>query len=141
MNTEQLETVWAPRVLSILRIVAGLIFLAHGTAKLLGFPDTGRPPPEFLSLAWIAGALELIGGPLIVLGLFTRPVAFILSGQMAFAYWLAHAPQSVYPLLNSGDAAILYCFIFLYLAFAGGGPWSLDAWLATRNAPSRRAAA
>jgi putative oxidoreductase len=138
MNTDQLETVWAPRILSILRIVAGLIFLAHGTAKLLGFPDTGRPAPEFLSLPWIAGALELIGGPLIILGLFTRPVAFILSGQMAFAYWLAHAPQNPYPLLNGGDAAILYCFIFLYLAFAGGGPWSLDAWLAKRNAPSRK---
>ncbi len=102
---------------------------------------TRDAPRQNFSLAWIAGALELIGGPLIVLGLFTRPVAFILSGQMAFAYWLAHAPQSVYPLLNSGDAAILYCFIFLYLAFAGGGPWSLDAWLAKRNAPSRRAAA
>lgn len=141
MNTHTLETVWAPRVLSILRIVTGLIFMAHGTAKLLGFPDTGRPSPEFLSLPWIAGALELIGGPLIVLGLFTRPVAFILSGQMAFAYWLAHAPQSPYPLLNGGDAAILYCFIFLYLAFAGGGPWSLDAWLAKRDAPGRKAAA
>ena len=112
-----------------------------GRRSCFGFPDRDAASPEVLSLAWIAGALELIGGPLIVLGLFTRLVAFILSGQMAFAYWLAHAPQSVYPLLNSGDAAILYCFIFLYLAFAGGGPWSLDAWLAKRNAPSRRAAA
>lgn len=127
MNTHTLETVWAPRVLSILRIVAAILFFEHGTAKLLGFPVTDRSP-EFLSLGWIAGALEVIGGPLLILGLFTRPVAFILSGQMAFAYWLAHAPQSIYPLLNNGDAAILYCFIFLYLVFAGPGPWSVDAW-------------
>jgi putative oxidoreductase len=128
MNTDRLETVWAPRVLSILRIVSALLFFEHGTAKLLGFPASPHSP-EFLSLSWIAGALELIGGPLLIVGLFTRPVAFILSGQMAFAYWLAHAPQSVFPLLNNGDAAILYCFIFLYLAFAGGGPWSVDAML------------
>jgi putative oxidoreductase len=128
MNAGHLETVWAPRVLSILRIVAALLFFEHGTAKLLGFPASPHSP-EFLSLSWIAGALELIGGPLLIVGLFTRPVAFILSGQMAFAYWLAHAPQSVFPLLNNGEAAILYCFIFLYLAFAGGGPWSVDAML------------
>ncbi len=127
MNTHTLETVWAPRVLSILRIVAAILFFEHGTAKLLGFPVTDRSP-EFLSLGWIAGALEVIGGPLLILGLFTRPVAFILAGQMAFAYWLAHAPQSIYPLLNNGDAAILFCFIFLYLVFAGPGPWSVDAW-------------
>ena len=127
MNTSTLETVWAPRVLSILRIVAAILFFEHGTAKLLGFPVTDRSP-EFLSLGWIAGALEVIGGPLLILGLFTRPVAFILSGQMAVAYWLAHAPQSIYPLLNNGDAAILFCFIFLYLVFAGPGPWSVDAW-------------
>ena len=127
MNTHTLETVWAPRVLSILRIVAAILFFEHGTAKLLGFPVTDRSP-EFLSLGWIAGALEVIGGPLLILGLFTRPVAFILSGQMAVAYWLAHAPQSIYPLLNNGDAAILFCLIFLYLVFAGPGPWSVDAW-------------
>ena len=127
MNTHTLETVWAPRVLSILRIVAAILFFEHGTAKLLGFPVTDRSP-EFLSLGWIAGALEVIGGPLLILGLFTRPVALILSGQMAVAYWLAHAPQSVYPLLNGGDAAILFCFILLYLVFAGPGPWSVDAW-------------
>ena len=126
MNTHVLETVWAPRVLSILRIVAALLFFEHGTAKLLGFPPSPHSP-EFLSLSWIAGALELVGGALLIIGLFTRPVAFILSGQMAFAYWMAHAPQSVFPLVNNGDAAILYCFVFLYLAFAGGGPWSVDA--------------
>jgi putative oxidoreductase len=131
MDTASLETVWAPRVLSILRIVAGLLFFEHGTSKLLGFPPSEHSP-EFLSLSWIAGALELVGGALLIVGLFTRPVAFIVSGEMAFAYWMAHAPQSPFPLLNRGDAAILYCFVFLYLAFAGGGPWSLDA-LRRRN--------
>lgn len=138
MHTDRLATVWAPRVLSILRFVAALIFFEHGTAKLFGFPPSEHSP-TFLSLPWIAGVLEVGGGALLMLGLFTRPVAFVLSGLMAFAYWLAHAPRSIYPLLNDGDAAILYCFIFLYLAFAGGGPWSLDAWLANnRNAATRK---
>jgi putative oxidoreductase len=127
MNIENLESVWAPRVLSILRIVAALLFFEHGTSKLLGFPPSDHSGPEFLSLSWIAGVLELVGGALLIVGLFTRPVACILSGEMAFAYWMAHAPKSAFPLLNGGDAAILYCFVFLYLAFAGGGPWSLDA--------------
>lgn len=126
MNTTELETIWAPRVLSILRIVTALLFLAHGTQKLLGFPASDGAP-GFLSLPWIAGFLEIFGGAALVLGLFTRPVAFVLSGLMAFAYWLAHAPQSPFPVLNGGDAAILFCFVFLYLVFAGPGPWSLDA--------------
>ena len=126
MNTTELETVWAPRVLSILRIVAALIFMEHGTQKLLGFPPGDRPQPELFSLIGLAGALELFGGILLVLGLFTRPVAFILSGEMAVAYWMAHAPQSFFPIVNGGDSAILYCFVFLYLAVAGGGAWSLD---------------
>jgi putative oxidoreductase len=126
MNADNLQTVWAPRVLSILRIVAALIFMEHGTQKLLGFPPSDRPAPELFSLIGLAGVLELVGGIFLVLGLFTRPVAFILSGQMAVAYWIAHAPQSFFPILNGGDAAILYCFVFLYLAAAGGGAWSLD---------------
>jgi len=126
MTTETLETVWAPRVLSILRIVAALLFFEHGSSKLLGFPPSNFTP-EVMSLPWIAGVLEIVGGALLVVGLFTRPVAFVLSGLMAFAYWIAHAPKSVYPLLNGGDGAILFCFIFLYLVFAGPGPWSLDA--------------
>lgn len=125
MNTDTPEA-WAPRVLSILRIVAALLFFEHGTTKLLGFPPSDHSP-EVLSLSWIAGALELVGGALLIVGLFTRPVAFILSGEMAFAYWMAHAPRSAFPLVNDGDSAVLYCFVFLYLAFAGGGPWSLDA--------------
>ena len=126
MNTADLRSVWTPRVLSILRIVAALIFFEHGSQKLLGFPPTDEQP-AFLSLSWIAGVLELVGGALLALGLFTRPVAFVLAGEMAVAYWLAHAPRSFFPVENGGDAAILYCFVFLYVAFAGGGPWSVDA--------------
>ncbi|ODR98473.1 DoxX family protein [Methyloceanibacter methanicus] len=126
---DRLQTEWAPRILSIVRIVAALIFMAHGTAKLLGFPATEMPTPEFMSLSWIGGMLELVGGALLAIGLFTRPVAFILSGEMAVAYWMFHAPNSVFPLVNHGDAAILYCFLFLYIAFAGGGPWSVDEML------------
>lgn len=126
MNATHLETVWAPRVLSIVRIVAALLFFEHGSQKLLGFPPAEHMP-EVLSLSWIAGALELVGGALLALGLFTRPVAFVLSGEMAVAYFIAHAPSSFFPILNRGDAAILYCFIFFYLVIAGPGPWSLDA--------------
>ncbi len=120
---------WAPRLLSLLRIVAGLIFLEHGTQKLFGFPipPTGGASPAMFSLLWFAAVLEVVGGVLLVLGLFTRPVAFILSGEMAFAYWMAHAPRAFWPVANGGDAAILYCFVFLYLAAAGAGPWSVDA--------------
>lgn len=125
-------------LLSVLRIVAALLFMAHGTAKLLGFPPTEMfaQPPETFSLVWFAGVLELVGGALLALGLFTRPVAFVLSGQMAFAYFLGHAPQAFYPVQNGGDAAILYCFVFLYLAAAGGGPWSLDSVMFRRTQTS-----
>jgi len=126
MERSKALSAWAPRFLSILRIVAGVLFLEHGAQKLLGFPPTEHAP-EFLSLIWFAGAIELVGGALVAAGAFTRPVAFILSGEMAFAYWMAHAPKSVFPALNGGDAAILYCFVFLYLVFAGAGPWSVDA--------------
>jgi putative oxidoreductase len=128
MIGQTLETLWAPRVLSIVRVVSALIFIEHGTQKLLNFPPNppGRPAVELFSLSGFAGALEIVGGVLLVFGLFTRPVAFILSGEMAFAYWMAHAPRNIFPILNGGDAPILYCFLFLYLAFAGGGAWSLD---------------
>ena len=119
--------VMAPRMRAVLRIVAALIFLEHGTQKLFGFP---APPaaglPAMFSLLWFAAVLEVVGGLLLALGLFTRPVAFILAGEMAFAYWMAHAPRSFFPALNGGDAAILYCFVFLYIVAAGPGAWAID---------------
>lgn len=117
---------YAPQMRSVLRIVAALIFLAHGTQKILGFPASEMNPPAF-SIFWTAGVIEIIAGALLLVGLFTRPAAFIASGTMAVAYWMVHAPQSPFPGLNGGDAAILYCFVFLYLVLAGPGPWSLDA--------------
>lgn len=122
-----IEGRYAPQALSLLRIVAALIFLMHGSAKLIGFPASGTPQPDVGTLLWIGGVLELVGGLLLLVGLFSRPVAFILSGEMAVAYWMFHAPQSTFPLQNGGDAAILYCFVFLLIAAAGPGPWSLDA--------------
>ncbi len=126
MTRTELETVWAPRLLGILRIVAAILFIEHGTQKLFGVPTPTHGMPEAFTLFWFAGILEAFGGFLILIGLFTRPVAFILSGQMAVAYWMAHAPQSPFPALNGGDAAILYCFIFLYLVAAGPGAFSID---------------
>ena len=118
---------YSPQMLGILRIVTALIFIAHGTQKLFGFP---APPasglPAMFTLFWFGAVLETFGGLAILLGAFTRPVAFILAGEMAYAYWMFHAPRSIYPLLNGGDAAILYCFIFLYLVFAGAGAFSID---------------
>ncbi len=128
MQLDNLTTAWAPRILSVLRIMSAMLFMEHGTLKILGFPASDRPAPELLSLSGMAGVLELFGGVLLVVGLFTRPVAFLLSGQMAFAYFIAHAPRSFYPVLNGGDAAILYCFVFLYFVFSGGGTWSIDAY-------------
>jgi putative oxidoreductase len=123
------------RMLSVLRIVIGLLFMSFGTMKLFGYPPspTPMPPIELTSQLGIAGMLEVFGGLAIVLGLLTRPVAFILSGEMAVAYFQAHAPQSIFPTVNNGVPAVLYCFLFLYLAFAGGGAWSLDAVIARRN--------
>lgn len=126
---------WSPRLLSVLRIMAALLYLAHGTQKLFGFPamPAGRPMPELLTLQGISGILELVLGVMLALGLFTRPAAFVASGHMAFAYFIGHAPRNFFPALNGGDAAILYCFIFLYLVAAGPGPWSLDAARAGRG--------
>lgn len=125
----------APYALAVLRIVSGLLFLEHGTQKFFGFP-----PGEYAGSGWafdnpgaFAGAIEIVTGILITLGLFTRPAAFLASGTMAVAYWMAHAPQNAFPVNNAGDAAILYCFVFLYFVFAGPGVWSID------EARSRRA--
>ena len=123
------QSTWTPRALGVLRIVAGYLFVAHGTAKLFGFPHVAMfDGLQVLSLAGVAGILEVFGGALLMLGLFTRPAAFVLSGLMAFAYFIAHASQgnSLLPLLNGGELAVLYSFLFLFIAAAGGGAWSLD---------------
>ncbi len=123
-----MSAAWAPRLLSVLRIVSALLFMQHGSQKLLGIPAGARGGTvPLMSLMGLAGVLELFGGLLLLLGLFTRPVAFILAGEMAVAYFMVHAAQSFWPLLNQGELAALYCFVFLYLCAAGGGPWSIDA--------------
>ena len=134
------STIWAPRVLSILRIVVGLVLLQYGLAKLFGWPAVKMfANLSWLSLYGVAGMFELVGGALLILGLFTRPAAFILSGEMAAAYFIEHFPHSFFPIQNKGDLAVTLCFTFLYLSFAGGGPWSLDAFLrvGTPLQPSR----
>ena len=118
---------WAPRILSVLRIMTALLFLQHGMVKLFGFPAAGPANFQIMSLIGLAAIIEVAGSVLLALGLFTRPVAFIMSGEMAVAYFMAHAPSSFFPIVNRGEAAILFCFVFLYIAFAGGGTWSADA--------------
>ena len=120
---------WAPRALSVLRIITGLMIIEHGMAKLLGWPVVAAfANLKLFSLLGLAGTLELVGGALLIIGLFTQPVAFILSGEMAVAYFMVHAPRNfLFPLLNGGSLAIVYCFACLYLSTAGGGPWSVDA--------------
>lgn len=122
-----IEGRYAPQALSLLRIVSALLFLQHGTSKVLGFPQFPMGAPPVGSLFWIAGVIEIVGGLLLLAGLLSRPVAFLLSGEMAVAYWITHAPRSTFPLINQGEGAILFCFIFLLIAAAGPGPWSLDA--------------
>ena len=122
---------WQGPLLSILRIVTALLFIEHGTMKLFAFPapvpvDHGGMP-AVMTLGWFAGILEAGGGLAVLLGIFTRPVAFLLSGEMAVAYWMAHFPMSPFPALNMGDAAILFCFVFLFIAAVGPGPWAIDA--------------
>ena len=119
---------WAPRALSVLRIITGLMIIEHGMAKLLGWPVVAAfANLKLFSLLGLAGILETFGGLAILLGFFTSPVAFILAGEMAFAFFMSHFPRGWFPLLNQGNLAILYCFVYLYLAAAGGGPWSVDA--------------
>jgi len=125
---------WSPRMLSVLRIMTGLLFLEHGTQKLLHFPLPADPGRPLTTLSLVQGIIELVGGVLIAIGFLTRPVAFILAGDMAVAYFMAHAPQSFFPVVNRGDSAILYCFVFLYLFVAGGGVWSVDEQRSRRRA-------
>jgi putative oxidoreductase len=129
-----MPTKWTPYLLSILRIVAALLFWEHGTQKLLGYPP-GQPYTGFpnFSMLGIAGMLEFAGGLLLLFGLFTRPTAFILSGEMAVGYFRAHFPRSVFPINNFGEITVMLCFFFLYLSAAGAGPWSLDAKIRTRG--------
>lgn len=124
---------WAPRMLSVLRIVTALLFLQHGLAKLFHFPHVAMfDDLGLLSLGGLAGVIELVGGILLLVGLYVRAAAFVTSGEMAAAYFMVHAPQSFFPILNQGELAVLYCFVFLYFVFAGGGPWSLDAVMSRR---------
>jgi len=131
---------WQPRVLALLRIVTAYLFLQHGTAKLLGIPavEMFKAGVPLMSMAGVAGLLEIVGGVLMLIGLFTRPTAFVLSGQMAFAYFIGHASRGnpLVPMLNGGELAALYCFVFLYFAVAGAGAWSVDA-MRTKPGPSR----
>jgi putative oxidoreductase len=121
-------TIWTPRLLSVLRIVAALLFMEHGLMKLVHFPAAQPGAPDPLPALLVAAAwIEVVGGALLAVGLFTRIAAFICSGEMAVAYFIGHFPSSPWPAINGGDAAILLCFIFLYLAAAGGGEWSVDA--------------
>jgi putative oxidoreductase len=128
---------WTETLLSILRIVAALLFMQHGTQKLFSFPPSGSAVPSapftWLSQTGVAGVLEFFGGLLLLLGIFTRPVAFILAGEMAVAYFKSHAPRAFFPILNRGELAALFCFVFLYFSAAGGGSWSLDALLRRRR--------
>jgi putative oxidoreductase len=119
---------WTPRILGILRIIIGFLYLQHGTAKLFGIPHIAMfDGLQLASLLGLAGILELVGGVLILIGLYTRQAAFILSGEMAFAYFMAHAPHGFLPILNQGELAVVYCFVFLYFAVAGAGAYSIDA--------------
>ena len=123
----QMADTWAPRMLSVFRIVVALLYLQHPLAKFFAFPHVAAfDNLQRFSLIWVAGVIELIGSPLLLIGLFTRPVAFILSGEMAVAYFMVRPPRGFFPLLNGGESEVFYCFAFLYLAFAGAGPWSLD---------------
>lgn len=130
---ESLYKRWLLKLLSILRILTAFLFMAHGTQKLFGVPGLEKTPVELFSLMGLAGVLEFFGGMFVLIGLFTRPVAFILSGHMAVAYFMAHAPKGFWPILNQGELAVLYCFVFLYLSAAGGGSWSVDRLLRKRD--------
>ena len=124
---------WTPRLLSVLRIITAFLLMAHGAQKLFGFlAPPGAPTPPLFSQVGIGGILEFFGGLLLLVGLFTRPVAFILSGMMAVAYFQMHAPGGFWPLQNKGELAVLYCFVFLFLSVAGGGEWSVDRLLRRR---------
>jgi putative oxidoreductase len=124
---------WQPRVLSVVRFVTAFLFMQHGGQKLFGFPAAKHHAFELFSLMGLAGMLEFFVGALVLIGLFTRPAAFLLSGMMAFAYFMAHAQKNFWPILNGGELAIMYCFVFFYLVFSGGGSWSADSFRSKTN--------
>jgi putative oxidoreductase len=138
MNQNSTYNTWAPRFLSLLRIVAGYLFMQHGIQKLFGALNFPGPQPPLMSQYGVGGVIEFVAGILIILGLFTRPAAFLAAGQMAVAYFQFHAPSGypLFPVANKGEPAVLYCFLFLFYVFAGAGPWSLDAILARRREQS-----
>lgn len=133
MNTSGITANWAPRLRAALRVMAALLYMQHGAQKLFGFPGDKEPVGDLVSLMGLAGVLELFGGLLLVIGLLSRSVAFVLSGMMAVAYFMAHWPQGFFPVLNGGELAALYCFVFLYLAAAGPGAFSVDGALRARR--------
>ncbi len=131
---EELATRWAPHLLAILRIITALLFIEHGLIKLFGYPPGAAPGAQApFTLFWIAGLIETVGGWLLLVGLFTRPTAFVLAGEMAVAYFMVHARIGFFPAINAGEPAILFCFIFLYIAAAGPGSWSIDEMRAARR--------
>ena len=134
---EAASTSWSERVLSVLRIFAAFLFVQHGTQKLFHLPASGPPGPvepfTLLSLTGIAGILEFFGGAMLLVGLLTRPVAFLLAGEMAVAYFKSHAPRAFLPIVNRGELAALFCFLFLYFSLAGAGAWSIDNWIRRRR--------
>jgi putative oxidoreductase len=135
IDDQTLANAWAPRLLAVLRIMSALLFLEHGLVKVFGFPPGAAPGPQpLLSFFGIAGLIETAGGWLLLIGLFTRPVAFLLAGEMAVGYFTVHAPLGFFPAINAGDGAILFCFIFLYLSAAGPGAWSADEMRAAKTA-------
>jgi putative oxidoreductase len=130
----KVDPVWSERALSVLRIITALLFIQHGLAKLSGFPHVASfDNLQLFSLLGLAGVIEIVGSLLLLVGLFTRPAAFIMSGEMAIAYFMAHAPRSFFPILNQGELAVLYCFLFLFFAVSGGGSWSLDKLFTKRG--------
>jgi putative oxidoreductase len=138
----RLDPIWSDRALSVLRIITALLFLQHGLAKHFGFPHVASfDNLQVFSLLGLAGAIEIVGSVLVLVGLFTRPAAFIVSGEMAVAYFMSHAPRGFFPILNGGELAVLFCFVFLFFAIAGGGAWSLDRYIGKTPDPlSRRPA-
>jgi putative oxidoreductase len=133
MSIDSFTSTWTPKVLGVLRIITGFLFTAHGTQKVLNFPASDHGAAELFSFMGFAGALEVVGGMLILLGLFTRVTAFVLSGMMAVAYFMAHALSGFLPIVNKGELAVIYSFLFLYFSFAGGGAFSLDGLLSRRR--------